>query len=55
MLCLKNDRHIAMISMIYQIKRTPLHLASVNGHLEVVKCLLSSGADISCKDDVSVG
>jgi ankyrin repeat protein len=30
--------------------RTPLHLACEEGHLEVVKYLVSVGADINCQD-----
>ena len=29
---------------------TPLHLACVNGHAEVVKALLEKGADVHAKD-----
>ena len=31
---------------------TALHLAAFNGRLEVVKCLLSHGADTSIRDNV---
>ena len=32
---------------------TALHLACNNGHVEVVKLLMSNNADISATDDVS--
>lgn len=32
---------------------TALHLASANGHLEVVKILIASGANVNVKNDVS--
>ena len=38
--------------LYFQDECSPLHLAAVVGHLEVTKCLVSSGADISCKDNV---
>lgn len=36
--------------MISEFKVTPLHLASMNGHVEMVKLLLKSQADVSLKD-----
>lgn len=35
-----------------QLKRTALHLASLEGHAEVVQKLLEHGADINFKDEV---
>ena len=29
---------------------TPLHVAAEQGHIDVVKCLVVQGADISAKD-----
>ncbi len=37
-----------------QNKETPLHVASKEGHLEVVLALIAVGADVHAKD-VSVG
>ena len=34
-----------LISLIFQ--KTPLHVASAKGQLEVVKCLIENGADIN--------
>ena len=33
--------------------RTPLHFVAVAGHLDVVQYLVSSGADVNMKDNVS--
>ena len=33
---------------------TPIHLASSDGHVEVVEKLISSGADVNVVDKVSV-
>lgn len=30
--------------------RTPLHVASLHGWIEVAKCLLDFGADVNCQD-----
>ena len=30
--------------------RTPLHVASLHGWIEVAKCLLEFGADVNCQD-----
>ena len=32
--------------------QTPLHWASDKGHLDVVKALVASGADVTAKDNV---
>ena len=37
-----------------QYKRTPLHHASSNDHVEVVKLLLAQGAEIDSIDEVSL-
>ena len=36
-----------------QYGSTALHIASINGHPEVVKLLLQSHADVNVKDNVS--
>jgi len=33
---------------------TPIHLASSNGHVQVVEKLISSGADVNVVNEVSV-
>ena len=38
----------------FQVKRTPLHIAANQGHVSVVQCLITSGADVEAVDDVSV-
>jgi ankyrin repeat protein len=37
-----------------QYGRTPLYVASKNGHLEVVGVLLAKGADMEAKTEVSI-
>jgi len=39
---------------ILQYGDTPIHLASRRGHVQVVEKLISSGADVSVVDKVSV-
>ena len=40
--------------MILQNQRTPVHLSSESGHVDIVNMLLSHGADIHVKDRVSI-
>ena len=39
--------------LLLQLGHTPLHKASANGHIEVVKSLINNQADISATDSVS--
>ena len=38
---------------IPQYGRSPLHLASYKGHIEVVRILMKAGCDVDIQDDVS--
>ena len=39
--------------LLIQIGRTALHRACINGHVEVVKLLISNNADVATTDNVS--
>ena len=39
--------------LLLQDGLTPLHLSSKSGHVDIVKVLLSHGADTEVKDEVS--
>ena len=39
--------------LLLQRQRTPLHFSCEHGHVDIVKALLSHGAAIHVKDDVS--
>ena len=39
--------------LLIQGLQTPLHLSSESGHVDIVKVLLSHGADIHVQDQVS--
>ena len=39
--------------LLLQYRQTPLHLSSDSGHVDIVKVLLSHGADIHVKERVS--
>ena len=41
--------------MFLQWQRTPLHNAVAWGRIDIVKILLTKGADINAKDEVSEG
>ena len=42
-----------MYWMLYQFKRTALHLAAMNGHIEVTRLLRDREADVNSQDKVS--
>lgn len=37
-----------------KVDRTPLHMAAYEGHLQIVDTLVKHGAEIDCRDLVSV-
>ena len=41
-----------MMTFVLQEGQSPLHLASFNGHLELVKTLLNAGASVTQGDKV---
>ena len=43
-----------IIIIYFQDKQTPLHIAAQQGHVSVVQCLITSGADLEAVDDVSL-
>ena len=43
-----------IIHKYLQERRTALHSATDSGHIQIVKTLIRSGADINAVDDVSV-
>jgi hypothetical protein len=45
--------HFFFINVLCQKKRTPLHLASLNGKKAVVATLLRMSADVKARDAVS--
>ena len=40
--------------LLLQAGRTALHHACINGHVEVLKLLISNNADVAATDNVSV-
>ena len=44
---------IIFLLLLLQYHQTPLHLSTESGHVDIVKVLLSHGADIHVKDRVS--
>jgi ankyrin repeat protein len=47
-------RHRPRCSRALQYEFTPLHVASIGGHLEVLEVLLAKGADVKAETDVSI-
>ena len=50
--CALMEALTAMFSSAPQDGLTPLHIASVEGHAEVVAALLAKGADVEAKTNV---
>ena len=46
--------HYLTLLSVSQAEWTPLHYASMNGHLEICKLLLAAGAAVDAKDNVSI-
>ena len=44
---------IIFLLLLLQYRQTPSHLSTERGHVNIVKVLLSHGADIHVKDFVS--
>ena len=44
---------VTLCVICLQLQYTPLHISSHNGHEQLVAHLISVGADIECRDDVS--
>ena len=44
---------IIFLLLLLQDQQTPLYLSTESGHVDIVKVLLSHGADIHVKDRVS--
>ena len=42
-------KNVANVNLKHNTKLSPLHIASQNGHLEVIKLLLAAGADSAAK------
>ncbi len=47
-ICIKIDRR--MIDLKDELGRTPLHVATINGHLSAVNVLIKGGAEVNIKD-----
>ena len=52
-LCLYWLGHYNITCIIQSYKSTPLHIAAVNDHTEVMSLLIANGADVNMKDKVS--
>ena len=39
--------------MSYQVQLTPLHVAALQGHSQIITLLIEAGADIDARDSVS--
>ena len=44
--CKTDEERKRLLSLTDYAKRTPLHLAATNGHIDMVKFLVKEGADI---------
>ena len=47
-------KHDALLLLVFEVvirflRRSPLHLSSEKGHLEVCKCLIAAQADVNAK------
>jgi ankyrin repeat protein len=50
-------KHEALLLLVFEVvicflRRSPLHLSSEKGHLEVCKCLIAAQADVNAKNRV---